>query len=193
MFQNLSANTERLREYTIKNELSESDLIEIKNLMCICETLIQIEKQNDKDIQEFGEIKRKLMKNNNEGFQKDTNQDDIQVNTTSEPLISSYDSIISKIRYKKMKEMSGKIDEIVHLNDYIECLVKMQGNTINNIGYRMQIDRINSDNTVAQLRSVLRKKKRKRRFFKFFCFMILLFLMLYFAKGLFWIIINKII
>lgn len=94
----------------------------------------------------------------------------MSINRNSDPesplLDSLHDTQLQELRYKKMQEIDSKVQEIVNLNEYIDCTVKQQGEYIDNVLYRMRMDEARTRNTVFEMRELLGRKKRRKKMMK---------------------------
>lgn len=88
---------------------------------------------------------------------------------------------LQDLRFKKMQEIDTKVQDIVQLNEYIDCIIKSQDEQIDNVLYRMRMEDVRSRKTIAELNRVLSRKKNRKKILKilgvgfgivicFFCF-----------------------
>lgn len=152
----------------------------VKELLEECNCLVELgnhfflsNKTMRDGAEEFFEQKRCLR-----AYQKDklSNKEDRKTLQTK-PLLGNKDIVQSArlsegtlATFHKNLAIEGirdKIDEISDLNTYINSMVGIQSDSIDNIAHQMQSNRESSRSTVVQLENALRHRQNRNRIYNF--------------------------
>ncbi|EJW03020.1 hypothetical protein EDEG_02602 [Edhazardia aedis USNM 41457] len=95
------------------------------------------------------------------------------------------DISFAESRKKKIEEVNKKTDEVIQLQNYIDCIVKVQGEIIDNIYYRMCKNEEEADKAITELRTCLNRKKKRKKFYWYFIYFFIILAVFLIIKAIF--------
>ena len=82
--------------------------------------------------------------------------------------INELQPLLKKSSYERVLE---KVEDITHLNTYLNAVVKTQGEPIDNLSFNMHEVGINASNTIQELDWVFERRQRQSRFKRFLVYL----------------------